>query len=190
MEYLTKSDVEKMLRIAAKKSIRDHLILLLSFKHALRRSEVAALSVGDVSDGIIRVARRKGSLYTEQTLKSSPDPVFDEVAVLASWLEISSCLKERPHQPSDPLFGISGDWVNRITTQYMLDAGIRRELSHHHSLKHACCAILVRDGVGVEYVQQVAGHKDVKNTIHYLHISGAEAMDKAEKVFSTMGESK
>jgi site-specific recombinase XerD len=38
--------------------------------------------------------------------------------------------------------------------------------------------------MGVEFVKQYLGHKDIKNTIIYLDISDAEASAKAQEIFN------
>ena len=176
MKYLSKDEVAEVLKIAYRKSTRDHLMLLFSFNHALRRSEIANLRIQDVQEGLIRVDRVKHSLRTEQPLISSPNAIFDETKALAAWL------RERTGD-GDVLFPsrkgngkLSGTQVARIAVYYMELAGIREELAHHHSLKHASCAHMIRSGAGLELVKQFAGHKSISSTIHYVHTSDEEAM--------------
>ena len=187
MEYLSFEQVTQILQAAHDRSRRDHLMLLLSFSHGLRRSEVANLRIRDVLDGQIRVARVKGSLETTSPLIASPNVLFDEPAALAAWLA------ERPTK-TDALFPscrkigspLNGHQVWHITLRYMRLAGIPAKLAHHHSLRHACCSLQARNGVGIEYIAQHVGHKDIKNTRIYLHITGSEAAQKAQEVFQRL----
>jgi type 1 fimbriae regulatory protein FimB len=187
MQYLGINQVTDILRTAFKSSRRDHLLLLLSFSHGLRRSEVARLTLGDVQDGRICVSRVKGSLRTEQPLMPSKNVLFDEPKALAAWLE------ER-RSKTDYLFPsrfdnghMNVEAAGKAAARVMRDAGMPIELAHHHSLRHACGALTVRNGVTVEYVSQWLGHKDVKNTInYYLHISGDEAADKIKTAMSSL----
>ena len=186
MQYLGIEEVAKVLRAAYKENRAHHLMLLLSFSHGLRRSEVAALRVRDVQDGRICVSRVKGSLRTEQPLMASDNLLFDEPKSLAAWLD------ERVGD-SDALFPsrkghgtLKPDSVGKIAVHYMEKANVPEKLAHHHSLRHACCSLLARAGVGIEYIAQYAGHKDIKNTRIYLHISDNEASATAFAVFKSL----
>lgn len=186
MEYLTQSEVEKVLRKAWKASPRDHLMLLLAFRHGLRVSEVASLRVGAVSDGLLTVRRAKGSLKTTQPLKSSANPVYDEPSAFQAWVREKSD-EESLLDPQDrPLFGVTDRQVRRIMTDYMVEAGVSREMAHPHALKHACGSLMYRNGADIVAVAQFLGHKDIKNTRIYINMTDAEASAAAAKAFSKM----
>lgn len=184
--YLTHEQVAATLRKAWKSSRRDHLMLLLAFGHGLRVSEVASLRVGDVLGGSITVTRAKGSLKTTQPLLASADPIFDELGALREWLDensdADSLLGDRR-----PLFGVTDRQIRRLTTEYMLQAGVDRELAHPHSLKHACGSLMYRSGeADIVAVAQYLGHKDIKNTRIYVNLTDVEASAVAAKAFAKM----
>jgi len=54
------------------------------------------------------------------------------------------------------------------------EAGIPRELSHPHVLRHTRAVELLRAGVPVSAVQQLLGHADISVTAVYLRFSGVE----------------
>jgi type 1 fimbriae regulatory protein FimB len=179
MNYLSTQEVKATLELAMEQSARDHLLLLLSFRHGMRRGEIAQLTLDDVQNNEIRVKRLKGSLETVQPLMADAHEVFDEIAALERWL------KFRPEGgnylfPSPNDTAMSGRWIGKIAKKYLLEAGVPKRLAHHHSFKHAVASLMIRQGVTVEYVRQWVGHRDVKNTINfYTHISDEEAADKA-----------
>lgn len=179
MNYLTIQEVEKTLEVAMLKSARDHLMLLLSFRHGLRCSEVAKLKLESVRDGQIKVERLKGSMPTLQPLMPSDNDLFDEPMALERWLRL------RP-QGSEFLFptrtgAITRIHVGRLAKHYLHVAGVREGLAHHHAFKHAFCSIQARNGVKIEYIAQSVGHRDIKNTRIYLNVSDSEAMEEAAK---------
>ena len=88
MKFLDIKQIESVLRVAYKENPRDHLMLLLSFTHGLRRGEAASLTVTDVSDNQIRVRRLKNSLATTHPLRKSANRLFDEREALASWFYV------------------------------------------------------------------------------------------------------
>ena len=180
MQYLGIEEVSNILRVAYKTSRAHHLMLLLSFSHGLRRSEIANLRVGDVQDGRICVSRVKGSLRTEQPLMASENLLFDEPKSLAAWLE------ER-RTGTDALFpsrkgsgALKADSVGKISVYYMEKANVPQELAHHHSLKHALASLLIRQNVDLAFVKQALGHRSISSTIHYVHVQDFEATEKAQ----------
>lgn len=181
MEYLNIMQITEILRMAYKANCRDHLILLLSFQHGLRVSEVAGLKIEDVAGDYIRVQRVKNSLATMQPLMSSDNPLFDEPAALKAWLY------ERPVSDSPALFpsrkggeSLQADSVSRIAVHYMETAKIPQKLAHHHSLKHALASLMIRSGKDLSFVKQALGHRAISSTIHYVHIQDSEATAAAQ----------
>jgi type 1 fimbriae regulatory protein FimB len=179
MQFLDIAQITNILRGAYKKSTRDHLILLLSFQHGLRVSEVARLTLADVANGKIHVQRVKHSLETDQPLMPSDNILFNEPLALQGWLQ------ERP-EGGEALFPgrwggfMQADSISQLTVRYMELARIPQELTHHHSLKHAIASLMIRQKKGLELVKQHLGHASVSSTIHYLHIQDSEATAAAQ----------
>lgn len=178
MNYLTIHEVERTLGLAMEQSARDHLVLLLSFRHGMRRGEITQLTIGDIKNGQIHIKRLKGSLETTQPLLPDSNEVFDETAALERWMKFRPTHSEYLF-PSPNAKPLSGRWIAKLAKHYLKAAGIHDELTHHHAFKHAFCSIQARTGIKIEYIAQSVGHKDIKNTRIYLNISDAEAMDQA-----------
>ncbi len=183
--YLSKEQLTATLRRAWKHSRRDHLMLLLGAQHGLRRTEIASLTLADVANGQITVARIKGSEATTHPLLSNESILFDEVRALEQYL--AECRELGTlSATSDRLFGgITGIRVSQIAQEHMLAAGVSADLAHAHQLKHFCCSHLCRQNVGVEYIRTYVGHKDIKNTVRYLNITDSEASAKAQEAFKS-----
>src|ERR1700686_1855841 len=90
MQALTQNEILSILKLAASESKRNHAMILLSFRHGLRASEVCALKTTDIDlkNGTITVRRLKGSLKSSQDLLDLPgQPLVSEKRVLKAWLE-------------------------------------------------------------------------------------------------------
>jgi integrase len=188
MQYLTMIQVRAVLRKTYSISRRDWLMVLLAWTHGLRRGEIAALKLADVSEGFIRVARLKNSLPTVHPLRENKDFLFDEKVALKTWLE------EREGS-TDALFPsrrgdgpVNPNSVSNLLSFYMREAGIPKRLAHAHALKHSCCALQARAGVKIENIAQYVGHRDIKNTRIYLDVSDEEAAISAFKAFDSVGK--
>lgn len=176
MQFLEKNRITEILREAYKTSRRDHLLLLLSFQHGLRNQEVAAIKLGDIQDGILRVQREKGSLETNQplvtiTAASTVAILYDAPKALAAWLE------ERPSGTNWLFPGQRGKhlsrwWVNQIAQRY--------GVPHHHCLKHSLAHHMFRSKQDSALVKQALGHRALTSTLVYLHVEDREAMQAVQ----------
>jgi type 1 fimbriae regulatory protein FimB len=176
MNYLKPAEVLKVLESAKKNGAREHAIVLLGYKHGLRASEIARLTLDDVRGGQINVRRLKGSLHTIQPLASHANPLLDEPTVLKAWL------RERGYADgSQFLFtsrqgsALSRRQIYNLFEDAAIRAGIEKGRRNPHILKHSLASNLLRGGASVAYVQIALGHVDAKNTLRYTNVNDEEA---------------
>lgn len=189
MEYLTPTELLKVLAEAKRQSARNFCLILLAYKHGLRASEITGLKLSDVRDGHINVRRLKDSLHTIQPLQSHANPLLDEVAALKVWLEARG-----DGDGSQFLFtsrqgsALSRRQIHNLFESICIRAGLGNETDrnrrHPHTLKHSLGAHLIRNGVSLPYVQQALGHSQISSTICYTHITQAEAASKVSDVMN------
>src|SRR5580658_5263690 len=98
LKHWTPEELLNVLGEARKVSARNHLIVLLGYKHGLRASEIARLRVRDVANGRLDCKRLKGSLHTNRPLESNDNVLLDEKRALVAYLS------ERPTDESPFLF--------------------------------------------------------------------------------------
>ena len=92
MEHLTPSEIQRAMRTAKARSIRDWAMVLLAYRHGLRASEVCGLKTSDVDirNESITLRRLKGSLKTVQPLyRHRGQPLLDEVHAMKAWWRAS-----------------------------------------------------------------------------------------------------
>lgn len=176
MEYLTKDELLCVLARAKEQGSREHAMFLLSYRHGLRASEVAALTLNDVRGGRIDVRRCKGSLHTTQRLAPHTNPLLDEPSVLKAWLrERGEADGSRFLFTSRQGSGLTRRQVYNLFEAVAIRSGIEAGRRNPHILKHSLAAHLIRAGAGVAFVQRALGHADPKSTLGYCHISDDEA---------------
>jgi site-specific recombinase XerD len=186
MKYWQPAELLKVLEAAKKKSARNHCMILLAYKHGLRATEVCRLKIEDVQDGRIDVKRLKGSLHTNRPLESDSNVLLDEKRALAAWL------REREDIGSVFLFtsrlgsGMTRDAVGDIFEDAALNAGIERGRRHPHMAKHTLGSLAHRAGVGLLDLQQLLGHRDIKATSMYTHVTQDEAHAKAKSAMTAV----
>ncbi len=141
--------------------LRDRLLILMMFRHALRVSEAVAIRRDEVDLTAARlwVHRLKNGLSVEQPLAG--DELRAVKRYLATrndelpWLFVS----ERGAQA-----------VNHLLAQ----AAARAALSpvNPHMLRHSCGFALANRGYDLRLIQDYLGHRDPKHTVRYTRVAG------------------
>ena len=168
------------------RGVRDTAILLLGFAGALRRSELAALTLADLEaqpGGVLLHLRRS---KTDQEARGQVVGVAhghhtftDPVAALDAWLILrggqpgpvfTSLRGRRP-----PLQPISGNAVSNIVKERAAAAGLAGDRISGHSLRagHATSAALA--GISVERIAAQTRHRRV-DTLIERYVRPAQAM--------------
>ncbi len=186
MKYWQAAELLRVLEQAKKKSVRNHCLILLAYKHGLRATELCHLKITDVADGRLDCKRLKGSLHTNRPLESDQNPLLDEKRALAAWL------REREDLGSVFLFtsrlggGMTRDAVGDIFEDAAMRAGIERGRRCPKTAKHTLGALAHRSGVGLLDLQQLLGHRDIKATSVYAGVTQDEAHVKAKSAMSAI----
>ena len=186
IKYLQTNELLKVLERAKNHGTREHCMFLLAYKHGLRCSEISKLKLSDVRDGYIDIVRAKDSLHTRQRIESHANPLLDEKRVLAAYLS------ER--QDTGSVFLFVSRFGSGVSTRQIFDlfakcaelAGIESGRRNPHVLKHSVCAHLVRAGVSIAHIQQLAGHKHITSTQVYLGITQDEAVTASSKALASL----
>jgi site-specific recombinase XerD len=165
-DFLTATEVDQLLKAAreGRFGVRDYAMLLLTYRHGLRVSELVSLSRQDVTldEARIWVDRLKGGLATSQPLQG------DELRALKAYL--------RTREDGLPwLFLSSQDGqMTRQNVNYLVKAaGNRAGLGdvHPHTLRHSCGHALAEKGTDTRLMQDWLGHRDIRHTAWYSRTS-------------------
>lgn len=187
MRRLSETEVESLILLAKKNSLRDAVMIALQFFHGLRSSEVCDLKVSQVSLGTssIEVIRKKGSLETTQSLHvHKGKPHLDEPKLIAAWL------REKPASefmfPTQKAVKMNPRSWWRLFHGYCAVLGIDSALAKPHSLKHAAGTYLLRHGADLATVRQHLGHKSYQSTLRYIGVDDEQASATAQNLFARM----
>ena len=166
MHHITKDELKSLLREIPVE--RQRLMVLVSFLHGLRVSEVINLTGASIRDGHLTVPRLKGSLKTTQPFVYSADPELDEFHALT--------VLSKTALPKERLFQMTRFGVYKLIRRAGLRAGIPVHKLHPHALKHGCAMAII--GAGIEYTRQYLGHRTISSTGEYVRVSDETASRK------------
>ena len=169
--HLTASEVKLLIKAVKNQggwySFRNSILILMLYRHGLRRSEAARLRWSDIDlkEGTIYIRRIKGSRSGRHPLQG------DEMRALKKL--------KRDYEPSPFVFTgnrhtpLSERTISHIVHQAGLWAGFDFPV-HTHLLRHACGYYLANKGVDTRTIQDYLGHANIQNTVRYTQLSSAK----------------
>jgi site-specific recombinase XerD len=163
---LSQEEVSRILSSIS--NIKHKLILMLIYSAGLRVSEVVKLRIEDIDAKRklihIRGAKGRKDRYT----------LLSDTAI--------ETLKEymKEYKPQKWLFAgqnennhITARTVQKIFESTCKKAGVIKEVTVH-SLRHSFATHLLESGVDIRYIQELLGHKSLKTTAIYTHVSSRD----------------
>ncbi len=175
---LSISEVDKMMR--STENTKHLAILYTLYGGGMRLGEVLNLKIDDVywdRDQIhVKSAKGKKDRYVmlSQELKNLLIIYFDQYK--PKYFLFEGQIKDTPYSPKS---------VQNIVKQAANQAGITKKVTPH-TLRHCFATHLMDGGVGIRYIQELLGHKDIKTTLIYTHIT----TDNATRIISPLDKLK
>ncbi len=71
--------------------------------------------------------------------------------------------------------------IAKLFKPYIHKAGLNDKY-HFHCLRHTFITTLIKKGVSINYVKELAGHTDIKTTMNYIHIVTDDLRDAVSKI--------
>ena len=159
---LTTDEVKKL--IGEVYNIKHSCIVKLLYGSGLQLNELLYLKATDIDfkNLIIHIRKSKGNK--------------DRVVMLSKALLEELRIYLKKHKPDDFLFegqtgGIySAKSVQMIVKNAASKAGIKKQVTPH-TLRHSFATHLLESGTDIRFIQNLLGHKSIKTTEIYTHIS-------------------
>ena len=140
-------------------NIKHLTIISIAYSVGLRVSEVINLKIKDIDSDrmLIFIKNAKGG--------------NDRIVPLSMKILKLLRIYYKKYKPLEYLFNgqnsllYSANSCNKIVKKYIGND------YHFHLLRHSCFTHLLESGVDIRYIQNIAGHKSIKTTEIYTHIS-------------------
>jgi site-specific recombinase XerD len=168
-DFLTELEIKRLLDSArrGRHGTRDYLIVLLTYRHGLRVSELVDIRLRDLDLDAARiyVRRRKGSLSTIQPIEG------DELRAIRAYL------RERG-ETNIPylLIGERGPLTRQAVNYLLKEMGLRAKLGiniHPHMLRHSTGFYLANKGYDTRLIQDYLGHRNISHTVKYTRTAAS-----------------
>jgi site-specific recombinase XerD len=160
---LSPEEVAKILTVPP--HLKTRALLMTIYAAGLRRSEAAHLQVNDIDSARMTITVRQGKGQKDRLVMLSPVLL----QILRQYWRHNKPKQwlfpgENPDQP------ISDNDVFAVFQNAVRRAGITKKVSPH-SLRHSFATHLLESGTNLRTIQILLGHRSLKTTARYLHVS-------------------
>ncbi len=145
------------------KNIKHKTLMLMTYSGGLRRDETLSLQVSDIDFQRNEImVNGKGNKQRTAMLSETLKPILLEYI--------------KKDKPTDYLFkGATGGKYSytsfsRILTEAVAKTEITKKVTLH-TLRHTFATHLLEQGVDIRIIQELLGHKDIKTTLRYTHVT-------------------
>ena len=180
-KWLRADELDRLLAMPDLQTIngkRDAAILELFFSTGLRINELSTLNRCDLNLDLRELAViGKGGVARVTFLSDSAVAALH--CYLASRLDhldplfITRHFKANTTLPPGEQHRISDRWIQKSVKKYALLAGIVSDPTPH-VLRHTFATDLLRNGADLRSVQEMLGHKDIRTTQVYTHVTSPQ----------------
>ena len=170
LRYLTREEFDRLIEASP-----DHLkpLITTAVHTGMRQGEMLALTWNDVDleNGFASINDPKNATPRKAPLNATAREAIEGL---------------RSNTRSIKVFvGVDGHQIAARTVEKQFKRALvaaKIEDFKFHDLRHTCASWLVMAGVEIRKVKEVLGHKDIRTTLRYAHLSPDQIVDAVNKL--------
>jgi site-specific recombinase XerD len=172
---LLKTEYKALLQVAGRNK-QDFAIVMLFLQTGLRVSELVNLRFGDVSLATKELTVRQGKGHKDRVVPL----VGQALEALKTYLKVRTPSLEYDHV----FLARNATSMDQRTVRYRIqkyykEAGIKKKGSVH-TLRHTFATHQVHNGLKINQLKEVLGHKKMETTYKYVHLDRANLRQEME----------
>ena len=173
---LLKTEYKALLQVAGENP-RDFAIVMLFLQTGLRVSELVSLKLEDVDFASKELTVRQG--------KGRKDRVVPLVGQASEALKTYLAVREENPEYDNVFLARNGTSMDVRTVRYRIhkyymEAGIRKKASVH-TLRHTFATHQVHNGLKLNQLKEVLGHRQMETTYKYVHLDRTNLRQEMEQ---------
>lgn len=188
-DILSFNQIEIKLILSNTDNIMMNRFIRFALLTGCRLNEICNVQWKDVNfqDSILNIANKDN--FQTKSGKQRLIPISDELFKL-----LNEMLEQKPgenilsfYNPDYYIFSIR--YGKRVLKEYVSKAFkkiLRRcnfpDRYHFHCLRHTFITNLIKSGVNINFVKEIAGHSDIKTTMQYIHIVTNDLREAVNKI--------
>jgi site-specific recombinase XerD len=173
---LLKTEYKALLQVAGSNP-RDFAIVMLFLQTGLRVSELVNLKLEDVDFASKKFTVRQG--------KGRKDRVVPLVGQASKALKAYLAVRDDASEYDNVFLARNGTSMDQRTVRYRIqkyykEAGIRKKASVH-TLRHAFATHQIHNGLKLNQLKEVLGHRQMETTYKYVHLDRTNLRQEMEQ---------
>lgn len=157
-------------------NLKHKSMMLLMYGSGLRVSEVVRLRICDICGKTMRVRVDKAKHDTNRYT------ILSETALTVLRDYFRAYFSLTGYKPDDWLFPgqnrnnhITAKTIKNVFIEHRNKLGLHSNISAH-TLRHCFATHCLENGVAIAFIQQLLGHRNIKTTMKYLHMTSKSMM--------------
>ena len=159
---LSREEINKI--IDSIRNVKHRTLITLAYGAGLRVSEVINLRVGDIDLPNLQVLVKHGK-GDKDRITVFPEKLGNEIMQLSAGKPADDYLFESSR----------GGKLNKRTVQLVFEKAVKiaeiAKPATFHSLRHSFATHLLENGIDVRFVQELLGHRNIRTTQIYTHLT-------------------
>jgi integrase len=160
-------------------------IVLFAVNSGLRQGEIINLQWKDIDFNNLTITIRNKATFKTKSGKMRIIPLTNKLRDILKDIAGNSqnVLSINTINPENYVFRniqgykYSGDYITHLFKRYSVKAGLPEKF-HFHCLRHTYITNMIKAGININYVKELAGHSTIQTTMIYTHI-GIEDLKRA-----------